>query len=108
MRRLIKESEHLKGLLSELPSFLQRRVTLFDLEWIDKNLNSHISHMPGRIDFDEFCDFVLGDLLHEFLVYRKDDEINNFKEDKVNYNQKNIILYIIENMPPLIIKVILD
>ncbi len=76
MRRLIKESEHLKGLLSELPSFLQRRVTLFDLEWVDKNLNSHISHMPGRIDFDEFCDFVLGDLLHEFLVDRKDDEID--------------------------------
>ena len=76
MRRLIREFEHLKGLLSELPPFLQRRVTLFDLEWIDKNLNSHIAHMPGRIDFDEFCDFVLGDLLHEFLVDRKDDEID--------------------------------
>ena len=76
MRRLIKESEHLKGLLSELPSFLQRRVTLFDLEWIDKNLNSHILHMPARNDFDEFCDDVLGDLLHEFLVNIKDDEID--------------------------------
>ena len=76
MRRLIREFEHLKGLLSELPPFLQRRVTLFDLEWIDKNLNSHIAHMPGRIDFDEFCDDVLGDLLHEFLVNIKDDEID--------------------------------
>ena len=76
MRRLIREFEHLKGLLSELPPFLQRRVTLFDLEWIDKNLNSHILHMPARNDFDEFCDDVLGDLLHEFLVNIKDDEID--------------------------------
>lgn len=75
MRRLIREFEHLKGLLSELPPFLQRRVTLFDLEWIDKNLNSHIAHMPARRDFDTFVDDVLSDLLHDFVVNRKDDEI---------------------------------
>ena len=75
MRSVIKESEHLKGLFSELPPFLKRRVTLFDLEWLDKELGGHIAHMPARNDFDLFCDDVLGDLLHEFVVNRKDDEI---------------------------------
>jgi hypothetical protein len=75
MRRLIREFEHLKGLLSELPPFLKRRVTLFDLEWLDKELGGHIAHRPARNDFDLFCDDVLGDLLHEFVVNRKDDEI---------------------------------
>lgn len=75
IRRVLKESEHLKGLLSELPPFLKRRVTIFDLEWLDKNLNSHIAYMVGLDKFDDFCDNVLGDLLHEFLIERKDDEI---------------------------------
>ena len=75
MRRLLKEFEHLKGLFSELPPFLKRRVTLFDLEWIDKEITDHIYGMPARRDFDTFCEDVLGDLLHEFVVNRKDDEI---------------------------------
>ena len=92
MRRLIREFEHLKGLLSELPPFLQRRVTLFDLEWIDKNLNSHIAHMPARNDFDLFCDDVLGDLLHEFLINRKDDEIETTYDYDygVIYNEESL------------------
>jgi hypothetical protein len=73
--RLLKESEHLKGLFSELPPFLKRRVTLFDLEWLDKELGGHIYQTPFTNDFNDFCDYVLGDLLHEFLVNRKDDEI---------------------------------
>jgi len=92
MRKLIKESEHLKGLLASLPPFLKRRVTLFDLEWIDKNLNSHIAHMPARNDFDLFCDDVLGDLLHEFLVNRKDDEIETTYDYDygVIYNEESL------------------
>ena len=76
MRRLLKEFEHLKGLFSELPPFLKRRVTLFDLEWIDKELTHHIVSNGPTNKFDDFCDYVLGDLLHEFLVNRKDDEID--------------------------------
>ena len=40
--------------------------------------------------------------------YSKDNEINDLKEDKVGCNQKNRILYIIENMIPSIMKAILD
>jgi hypothetical protein len=75
MRSVIKESEHLKGLFSSLPPFLKRRVTLFDLEWLDKKLGDQIYQTPFTNDFDDFCNYILGDLLHEFVVNRKDDEI---------------------------------
>jgi hypothetical protein len=74
--RIIKESEHLKGLLSELPTSLKRRVTMEDLEWLDKSITGIIPGTPIRRDFDTFCYDVLGDLLHEFVVERKDDEID--------------------------------
>ncbi len=47
-----------------------------DLEWIDKELTHHIVSNGPTNKFDDFCDYVLGDLLHEFLVNRKDDEID--------------------------------
>lgn len=75
MKRLIKEFEHLKGLFSDLPPFLKRRITMFDLEWLDKELVDHIYGMPFRNDFDRFVDDVLSDLLHDFEVNIKDDEI---------------------------------
>lgn len=76
MKRLIREFEHLKSLFSELPPFLKRRITMFDLEWLDKELGHHIIGTPPTNDFDDFCEYVLGDLLHEFVVERKDDEID--------------------------------
>ena len=75
IRRILKESEHLKGLFWELPPFLKRRVTLFDLDWLDEKLGIQIYQTPFTNDFDDFCNYVLGDLLHEFVVNRKDDEI---------------------------------
>ncbi len=76
IRRVLKESEHLKGLFSELPPFLRRRLTMEDLEWLDQELTHHIVSNGPTNKFDDFCDYVLGDLLHEFLVNRKDDEID--------------------------------
>jgi hypothetical protein len=92
MRRLLKEFEHLKGLFSELPPFLKRRVTLFDLEWLDKEITDHIYGMPARRDFDTFCEDVLGDLLHEFLINRKDDEIETTYDYDygVIYNEESL------------------
>ena len=75
-KKPLTESEHLKGLLSELPPFLKRRVTMEDLEWMDGKLNEFMSNTPAVSKFDNFCDYALGDLLHEFLVDRKDDEID--------------------------------
>jgi len=80
IRRVLKESEHLKGLFGSLPPFLRRRLTMEDLEWLDRELVDQIAGMPPRDDFDMFCDDVLGDLLHEFVVERKDDEIETVED----------------------------
>jgi hypothetical protein len=80
MKRLIREFEHLKSLFSELPPFLRRRLTMEDLEWLDKGINEVIPGTPTRGDFDIFCQDVLGDLLHDFVVERKDDEIDTVED----------------------------
>ena len=91
MKIIITESQY-DRLLSELPPFLKRRVTLFDLEWVDKEINSWIYGMPTRGDFDTFCEDVLGDLLHEFLINRKDDEIETTYDYDygVIYNEESL------------------
>lgn len=76
IRRVLKESEHLKGLFGSLPPFLRRRLTMEDLEYLDRELQHHIIGTPPTHNFNDFCDYVLGDLLHEFLIDRKDDEID--------------------------------
>lgn len=80
IRRVLKESEHLKGLFDGLPLSLRRRLTMEDLEWLDKGINEVIPGTPTRRDFDIFCQDVLGDLLHEFVVERKDDEIDTVED----------------------------
>jgi len=80
MKKLIKESEHLKGLFASLPPFLKRRVTIADLKWIDEELTNFIIATPPTDKFDNFCDYVLGDLLHNFLVDRKDEEIDTVED----------------------------
>jgi len=90
--RLIKESEHLKWLLSELPSSLKRRVTMEDLEWMDGKLNEFMSNTSAVSKFDNFCDYALGDLLHEFVVERKDDEIDTVDDPAYGliYNDESL------------------
>jgi len=80
IRRVLKESEHLKGLFVGLPPFLRRRLTMEDLEWLDRELLHIIVGTPPTDDFDTFCDYVLGDLLHTFLVDRKDSEIDTVED----------------------------
>ena len=80
IRKVLKESEHLKGLFSELPPFLRRRLTMEDLEYLDREIQHIIVGTPPTDDFDTFCDYVLGDLLHIFLVDRKDSEIDTMED----------------------------
>jgi hypothetical protein len=52
-----------------------------DLEWLDRELQHHILITPPtRNNFDAFCDYVLGDLLHEFLVDVKADEVDTIED----------------------------
>jgi hypothetical protein len=81
IKKILKESAHLEGLYRELPLFLRRRLTMEDLEWLDRELQHHILITPPtRNNFDAFCDYVLGDLLHEFLVDVKADEVDTIED----------------------------
>lgn len=80
IRRVLKESEHLKGLFGGLPPFLRRRLTMEDLEYLDREIQHIIVGTPPTDNFDTFCDYVLGDLLHIFLVDRKDSEIDTVED----------------------------
>jgi hypothetical protein len=80
MKRIIKESERFRGLFNQLPLFLKRRITLDDLEWIDRNLNHYVLRHKGtnlkqRVQFNDFSEYVIGELLHDFIMDRKADEI---------------------------------
>jgi hypothetical protein len=72
---LLKESEHLKGLFSSLPPFLRRRLTQDDFDYLDKELTHYILSTPPVNKFEEFSSYVIGDLLHEFIIDKKGDEI---------------------------------
>jgi|694.fasta_scaffold56844_10 hypothetical protein len=83
MKRVIKESEHLKGLFSSLPPFLRRRLTMEDLEWIEKEFRINLIHSPKQIkNFDEFCDYVLGDTVHEFVMQKRNYEIKTISDEE--------------------------
>lgn len=53
---------------------------MFDLEYLDRKLQHHIIGTPPTNDFDDFCNYVLGDLLHDFVVEKKDDEIDTVED----------------------------
>jgi len=74
-KKQLTESQD-ERLFADLPPFLRRRVTMEDFKWMDGKLNEFIANTPAVSKFDNFCDYALGDLLHEFLVDRKDDEID--------------------------------
>jgi hypothetical protein len=75
MKIVITESQY-KRLFSELPPFLKRRITIEDLEWFDKNVNLFIINTPLVKKFENFSDYVIGDLLLQFVSEIKGDEID--------------------------------
>jgi hypothetical protein len=75
MKIVITESQY-KRLFSELPPFLKRRITIEDLEWFDKNVNLFIINTPLVKKFEDFSDYVIGDLLLQFVSEIKGDEID--------------------------------
>ena len=52
MKIIITESQY-DRLLSELPPFLKRRVTMEDLEWMDGKLNEFMSNTPAVSKFEK-------------------------------------------------------
>jgi hypothetical protein len=80
MKIIITESQY-ETLFLNLPQFLKRRITMEDLEWFDKNVNRFIITTPPVNEFKDFSDYIIGDLLHEFISERKGDEIDTYYDE---------------------------
>ena len=74
MKIIITESQY-ERLFNDLPSSLKRRLTTDDLEYFDRELTHYILSTPPTARFEEFSSYVIGDLLHEFIIDKKGDEI---------------------------------
>lgn len=80
MKILITESQY-ERLFLDLPSFLKRRVTMEDLEWFDENVSRFIIATPPVNKFEDFSDYIIGDLLHDFISEKKGDEIDTYYDE---------------------------
>lgn len=80
MKIIITESQS-KVLFSSIPIHLKRRLTTEDLEWIEEAINRNINDFKmisggkTKNDFETYSYYIIGDTIHEFVVERKDDEI---------------------------------
>jgi len=73
-KKQLTESQY-ERLFTDLPPFLKRRITLDDLKYFDDNITSYILSTPPMDDLKYFSSVVIGDLLHDFIMDRKGDEI---------------------------------
>ena len=71
MKIIITESQY-----KTLSNSLKRRLTQDDFDYLDKELTHYILSTPPTSKFEDFSSYVIGDLLHEFIIARKDDEID--------------------------------
>lgn len=74
MKIIITESQY-ERLFNDLPNSLKRRLTTDDLEYFDSELTHYILSTPPVNRFEEFSSYVIGDLLHEFIMTTKANEI---------------------------------
>jgi hypothetical protein len=91
MKIIITESQY-EMLYKELPNFLKRRLTSDDFEYFDNNISKQIYNASWRPDFDDFSYDVIAQLMHEFVVDIKDDEIatDNDPEYGTIYNDDSL------------------
>jgi hypothetical protein len=96
MKIIITESQYEK-LLKELPNFLKRRLTQEDFNWFDRNIIIYMNMarvLSGneQLTFEEFCIDVVGGMLYDFVLDRKNDEIlatYNLEYDDYVYDEEN-------------------
>jgi hypothetical protein len=78
-KKQLSESKE-ENLSNELPSFLKRRVTQEDLDYLDRYLPYYLSEMTQVDSFDDFSDFLMDDLLYDFVTDRKTNEIRPYED----------------------------
>lgn len=92
MKIIITESQY-HNLLGNVSPILQRRLTSDDFEWIEKELRINLIHSPKQIKkFDEFCDYVLGNTVHEFVMQKRNYEIKTIPDEEWGdvYDEKSV------------------
>ena len=91
MKIIITESQY-EMLFKELPTSLKRRLTPDDFEYFDNKISKQIYNTSWRPEFDKFSYDVISQLMHEFVVDIKDDEIatDNDPEYGTIYNDDSL------------------
>jgi len=106
-KKQLTESQD-ERLFTDLPPFLKRRLTLDDLKYFDDNISSYILSTPPTDDFKDFSSVVIGDLLHDFIMERKGDEIET--EENPDYGvvykdeSRDKIMGMYWDLKPILIK----
>ena len=78
MKIIITESQY-RNLFNELPISVKRRVTQEDLDFLDDELSNYINKVPPTDSFDDFSNYIIHDLLFDFVMDRKADEIETYE-----------------------------
>jgi len=66
-KKQLTESQY-ERLFNDLPNSLKRRLTTDDFKYFDDNISSYILSTPPTDDFKDFSSYVVGDLLHDFIM----------------------------------------
>jgi hypothetical protein len=107
MKIIITESQY-ERLFNDLPNSLKRRLTTDDFKYFDDNISSYILSTPPTDDFKDFSSVVIGDLLHDFIMDKKVDEIETEEDPDygVVYNEesRNKIMGMYWDLKPILIK----
>lgn len=88
-----------------IPASVRRRITDRDLYLLDSWLIYYISKTAAFDSFDKFCDFVLDDLIYDFVKERKTDEIAMDPEfdEYYSYDSVNNLLNIYMKLKPFLL-----
>ena len=92
MKIIITESQY-EMLFKNLPSSIKRRLTPDDFKYFDNNLNKNIhDKLLFTSDFDQFSYNVISQVMHEFVLDMKDDEIETEENPEygVVYNDESL------------------
>ena len=106
-KKQLTESQD-ERLFGELPNSLKRRLEPDDFEYFDRELTHYILYTPPVNKFDDFSSVVIGDLLHDFIMDKKVDEIETEEDPDygVVYNEesRNKIMGMYWDLKPILIK----
>jgi hypothetical protein len=89
-KKPLTESQDEK-IFNKLPISIKRRLTQDDLDYIDGELTHYILSTPPTNKFEDFSSSVIGDVLHEFIIGYKGDEIETEEDPEYGevYNEES-------------------